>query len=49
MNITTLCIDIAKRVFQLHGIDSNGEVVLKQKVTRDKLLSIISNLPKCWL
>ena len=49
MNITTLGIDIAKRVFQLHGIDSNGEVVLKQKVTRDKLLSIISNLPKCLI
>ena len=49
MNITTLGIDIAKRVVQLHGIDSNGEVVLKQKVTRDKLLSIISNLPKCLI
>ena len=31
MNITTIGIDLAKSVFQLHGIDSSGKVLIKSK------------------
>ena len=47
MDITTIGIDIAKRIFQLHGIDKNGRVVLKKKLIRDQLLNYMANLPKC--
>lgn len=47
MNITTIGIDIAKRIFQLHGIDKNGRVVLKKKLIRNQLLNYMANLPKC--
>ena len=47
MNITTIGIDIAKRIFQLHGVDKNGKIVLKKKLMRDQLLNYMANLPKC--
>ena len=47
MNITTLGIDLAKAVFQLHGGDINGKTMLKRTLTCNKLLPFIANLPKC--
>lgn len=47
MNITTLGIDLAKSVFQLHGVDCSGKAVLKKKLSRDKLMSTIAQLPAC--
>jgi transposase len=34
MQIATIGIDLAKHVFQLHGIGSDGQVVLRQKLRR---------------
>lgn len=45
--ITLLGIDIAKNIFQLHGADHRGKVVLRKKVTRTNLLSFIAQLPQC--
>ncbi len=36
MNITTLGIDIAKNVFQLHGIDNNGKTILTQRLSEGR-------------
>jgi len=47
MNIIALGIDIAKNVFQLHGVDANGKIVLQKKLNRDKLLKFIAQLPAC--
>lgn len=47
MMIKTLGIDIAKNVFQLHGTDENGEVILKKRVSRRKLLETLESLPPC--
>ena len=47
MNITTLGIDLAKNIFQLHGADGKGNAVLKKTVTRNKLTEVIATLPKC--
>lgn len=49
MNITTLGIDLAKNIFQLHGADSRGNAVLKKTLTRNKLAETIANLPKCQI
>lgn len=47
MNITALGIDIAKNIFQLHGIDNKGKCVLQKKVIRSKLLNYLAQTPKC--
>ncbi|MCE3231569.1 MAG: transposase, partial [Alphaproteobacteria bacterium] len=39
----------AKRVFQLHGVDSKGKVVLKKRLGRDALAKFIANLPPCLI
>ena len=35
MKITTVGIDLAKNVFQIHGIDEHGKAVLKKQLKRD--------------
>jgi transposase len=45
--ITTLAIDLAKNVFQLHGVDARGVCVLRRQVRRAQLLRLISQLPPC--
>ena len=47
MQITTLGIDLAKNVFQLHGVNEKGKVILTKKVKRTKLLETIAKLPSC--
>lgn len=47
MNITTLGIDIAKNIFQLHGTNKQGKVVLKKRLRRSQLLAFMQNLPPC--
>ena len=45
--ITTLAIDLAKRVFQLHGVDAHGVAVLQRRVSRSQLLAVIAQIPRC--
>jgi transposase len=47
MTIETLGIDIAKNVFQLHGVDHNGRIVLKRRVMRDQLLEVLAQIDRC--
>jgi transposase len=47
MTIETLGVDIAKNVFQLHGVNRNGHVVLKRRVMRDQLLSTLTQIERC--
>ena len=49
MTIMTLGIDLAKRVFQLYGVDSKGKAIFKKRVSRSQLLSIIANFPPCLI
>jgi transposase len=46
-NVTSLAIDLAKNVFQLHGTDKTGKAILKKKLTRGKLLEFMANLSPC--
>lgn len=48
-NITLLGIDIAKINFQLHAVDVKGNIVLRKKLTRDKLIEFIANLLSCTI
>lgn len=49
MEIKALGIDIAKRVFQLHGTDAKGKPILKKRINRDQLLKFIANIPPCLI
>jgi transposase len=49
MTIKILGIDIAKRVFQLHGVDCYGKTVFKKRVGREQLINVIANLPACLI
>ena len=49
MHITTLGMDLAKSVFQLHGIDTEGSVVLKKKLRRRAVLDLLRDLPPCLI
>lgn len=45
--LVVLGIDLAKQSFQLHGVDSKGNVVLKKKLSRNKLCEFVAQLPAC--
>jgi transposase len=47
MKITTVGIDLAKNVFQIHAVDEHGKVILKKQVKRDKVAECFINLPAC--
>ena len=47
MEITTVGLDIAKRVFQLHGVDAAGKAVLRRKLQRSEVLAFFKALPSC--
>src|SRR5579883_902596 len=46
-DITVLGIDLAKDVFQLHGVNDKGKKVLGKKISRTALPNFIANLPVC--
>ena len=46
-DITTIGVDLAKNVFQFHGVDKHGKPVLRRTVARGKPLHILANLPPC--
>jgi transposase len=45
--ITTIGLDIAKSVFQVHGIDAEGNVVLRRQLKRRYVLAFFQKLPPC--
>jgi transposase len=47
MTTTVLGIDLAKNVFQFHGVDDHGHVVVCQQLTRPKLLPFVAQLAPC--
>ena len=49
MNVTTIGIDLAKSVFQLHGVDAQGGIVLRKKLRRSAVLAFLRKLPPCLI
>jgi len=49
MKITTVGIDLAKNVFQVHGVDERGKAVLKKQLRRHQVLTFFGNLPPCLI
>jgi transposase len=49
VQMTTLGIELAKHVLQLHGVDKHGNVVLTKRLSRAKVLPFIAQLPPCLI
>jgi transposase len=47
--ITTIGLDIAKSVFQVHGIDAEGNVVLRRQLKRRFVPAFFQKLPPCLI
>lgn len=47
MTIKTIGLDLAKQVFQIHGVDEHGHIVLRKLVPRGQLSIFFVNLPPC--
>jgi transposase len=45
--ITTIGLDIAKSVFQVHGVDADGQLVIRRKLKRRDVLAFFQKLPAC--
>jgi transposase len=49
MKVTRIGLDIAKNVFQLHGVDEHGKVSLRKTLKRDKVAAFFATLPPCLI
>src|ERR1700676_377446 len=47
--VTTIGLDIAKSVFQVHGVDADGNVVLRRQLKRRYVLAFFQKLPPCLI
>jgi transposase len=47
MEIATLGLDLGKRVVHVVGLDRAGSIVLRRRVSRDRVLTLTANLPRC--
>jgi len=47
MNITTIGLDVAKNVFQVHGVDGHGNTVLRKRLRRKDVRSFFATLAPC--
>jgi transposase len=43
----TIGLDLGKSVFQVHGVDAGGAVVVQRRLTRSKLLAFFAKQPAC--
>ena len=49
MRVGTIGLDLAKNVFQVHGIDGDGRVVVRRRLKRSEMLSFFSALGPCLI
>jgi len=45
--ITTIGLDIAKSVFQVHGVDAAGNVIVRRQLKRRNVLAFLEKVPPC--
>ena len=49
MEITTIGLDLAKQVFQIHGVTEAGDVVVKRRLRRAQVITYFASLPACLI
>jgi hypothetical protein len=45
--VVTIGLDIAKLVFQVHGVDDAGTIMMRKRVSRSMMLEFFRDLPPC--
>jgi transposase len=45
--VSTIGLDLAKNVFQVHGADASGAVIFRKKLRRDQVLKFLAARPAC--
>jgi transposase len=46
-SVTTVGLDLAKHVFQVHGVDASGRVIVAKALRRKDVLALFAQLPEC--
>ena len=49
MTIKTFGIDLAKNIFQIHGVDERGNAVLRKRIKRQQLMTFFANMAPCLI
>jgi transposase len=49
MKLTTIGLDLAKNVFQVHGTDERGKAMLRKTLKRGEVAKFFANLPACLI
>jgi transposase len=49
MEVATIGLDLAKQVFQVHGVDEAGHVVVKRRLRRAQVVTYFASLPPCLI
>ena len=49
MEITTVGIDLAKNVFQVHAVSRSGEVIVRRALRRAQVIPFFAKLPSCLI
>jgi transposase len=49
MNITTIGVDLAKNIFQVHGVDACGKAQLRKQLKRAQMMGFFANLSPCLI
>ena len=49
MNITTVGVDLAKNVFQVHGVDKRGKPLARKQLKRGQVIGFFANMPPCLI
>src|ERR1700730_8844518 len=47
MEVSTIGLDLAKNVFQIHGVDASGRIVIRRAIRRSQVLPFFAELPPC--
>src|SRR5215470_16599506 len=47
--VTTIGLDLAKHVFQVHGVDASGVTVLRKRLRRSQVMAFFAGLPRCLI
>jgi transposase len=45
--VATIGLDLAKKVFQVHGVDAAGVMVMRRSLRRRQVLAFFAELPSC--
>jgi transposase len=47
MQVSAIGVDLAKNVFQVHGVDSTGKVVITRRLRRKQVIDFFGKIPRC--